>query len=96
MLPTKICSRCIFSLDASIEFHAICEKADKTLKDLLVEQHTDIVSLRRLNLKHNYMTKKFQLTEMPQESSFNASEDAQDSSREEEDDSRIMEKDNVQ
>jgi hypothetical protein len=42
------------------------------------------------------MTQKFQLTEMPQESSFNASEEAQDSSREEEDDSRIMEKDNVQ
>jgi len=40
--------------------------------------------------------KIFQLTEMPQDTSFTATEDAQDSSREEEDNSRIMEKDNVQ
>jgi len=43
MLPTKICSRCIFSLEASLEFHDICDKADKTLKGFLAEQHPDVV-----------------------------------------------------
>ncbi|XP_059478142.1 zinc finger protein 678-like [Neocloeon triangulifer] len=38
LLPTKICSRCIFSLEASIEFKNICNKADETLKNILGEQ----------------------------------------------------------
>ncbi|CAB3372854.1 Hypothetical predicted protein [Cloeon dipterum] len=38
LLPTKICSRCIFSLEASIEFKNICQKADETLKNMLAEQ----------------------------------------------------------